>query len=163
MIKNDEKEKVMRDPSQSFERRGGLDQQTALFNRVAAIKRIEFLCGTNLASESSDFKKLVDAEMYAGFYKDYPTDHLIDEEFCQRCATIVRNLKDKKTEELALMEEGADERIKVLYNEYVTQPSIPVEIEEEELKPELPQELNKIAPPEKISLLKRILKWISKK
>lgn len=136
----------MRNPSEPFLREGGENQQSAIFNRISAIKRIEHLCGVDLSKESAEFKKLIDSEMYQRFYKDYPADHRIDEEFCQRCAQIVTELNGHKKEDLNLMEEGADERVKELYKESRLHPSIPTE-------------LNKVAEPENISLFKRILTW----
>lgn len=129
-----------------FVRTGGETQADAIFNRINAIKRIEFLCGVDLSKESPEFKKLIDAEMYMKFYKDYPADHKIDEEFCQRCAQIVRELTILKPEELETIKEGADERIRELYKE-------------SKLHPAIPTELNKVAEPEKISLFQRIFKW----
>lgn len=128
-----------------FERTEGQTQQDAIFNRINAIKRIQHLCGVDLANETLEFKKLVDIEMYTRWYKDYPSDHKIDEEFCQRCAIITKELKEQEQGKLKVSEEGADERVKELYAE-------------SKLHPFIPQELNKIAEPEKISLFKNILK-----
>lgn len=140
----------MREPSEPFERRGGDDQQTALFNRISALKRIEFLSGVDLAKESAEFKKLIDSELYTRWYKDYSQDHCIDEIWCNRVAEVVKELKGKPQEEVQVMEEGADDLVKSLYKEA-------------KLRGSIPTEQNKVAEAEKISLFRKILNWTLKK
>lgn len=136
-------------PELPFERKSGETQADAIFNRIAAIKRIEFLSGIDLVQESAEFKKLIDAELYNRWYKEYPADHKIDEEWCQRAAQVVKELNGHKKEDLSVMKDGANERVKELYKE-------------SQLKPSIPTELNKVAEPEKISLFKRIFNAFQK-
>ena len=71
------------------------------------------------------------------WYRDYPKDHVIDEEWCQRAAQVVTELNGNK--ELETLKQGSDERVKELFKE-------------DALKPSIPTELNKVAEPEKIGL-----------
>lgn len=112
-------------PDVPFVRREGQDQLTAIHNRVAALKRIQHLCGVDLTQKSAKYKMLVDAEMYSRFYQDYPTNHPIDEEFCQNAAIIVKEIESKDKKELEVIEEGAEDRVKQLFKESQVKPSIP--------------------------------------
>lgn len=136
----------MADASKPFLRKEGQDQQTAIFNRIAALERIKFLTGVNLVDKSADYKKLIDSELYTRWYKDYPQDHAIDEDWCGKVAIVVKELESKPVSELETIESGADARVKELYRE-------------SQLKPSIPTELNKVAEPDKISLFKRVLTW----
>jgi len=76
-----------------FTLRGGESQEIALYNRIAAINRIEYLVRKevpefNLRDKSKDFIRCLDLEMYIRFYNKEPKNKVIDEEFCQRSAEI---------------------------------------------------------------------------
>ncbi len=132
-------------PDIPFERIETNNQQDAIYNRINAIKRIEYLSGVNLANESSEFKKLVDIEMYTRFYKDQDQNHQIDEEFCQNCAIVVKELVSLDPEKLATIKLGADERVKELYYSVKKTPVID-------------EPLGAIL--DKPNIIKRILNWI---
>lgn len=136
----------MREASLPFERRGGQTQQDATYNRIAALQRIKFLTGVDLLNKSPEYKKLIDSELYVRWYKDLPSDSPIDEDWCQRVAVVVKELETKDKNELEVVEQGADERVKELYRE-------------SQLKPSIPSEQNKVSDPQPISLFKRILTW----
>lgn len=130
-------------PSFPFERASGNSQQVAMYNRIGALARIKHLTGVSLAKKSPEYKKLIDAELYTRWYKDYPQDHVIDEQWCQHVAIVVKELEGIDT---SILEQESDERVKQLFREA-------------QLKPSIPTELNKVSEPEKISLFKRIITW----
>lgn len=121
-------------PDLPFERRGGDTQVDAMHNRIAALERIKCLTGVDLANKSTQYKQLIDIELYSRWYKNYPPDHKIDEQWCQRVAEIVRELDKKDKEDLEVIEQGAGERVKELYQESLIKPAIPVEMNSESQK-----------------------------
>jgi len=87
-----------------FNLRGGDSTQVAIFNRIQAIERIKFICGVDLRKKSKYYLYALDLEMYTKWYKNYPKDHKIDENWCKRAAEIVKDMEqdsqqyDKATE-----------------------------------------------------------------
>lgn len=104
-------------PDLPFVFRQGDDELTALHNRIGALERIKFLTGVDLKERSTEYKQLIDCELYVKFYKDLPTNIPIDEEFCQRTADIVRILEKEKKEDLDKTLEAVPERVKQLHAE----------------------------------------------
>lgn len=104
-------------PDVPFVFREGQDQVTALHNRIAALKRIEFLCGVDLSRKSDDYKMLVDSIMFERWYKDYPSNHRINDEWCQRAAEVTRELEAKDKKDLTALESTSRETVKTLYDE----------------------------------------------
>lgn len=78
-----------------FVLRGGDDEQTAMYNRIAAIDRIKFLSGVDLREKSAFYLRALDLELYKRWYKDEPPDRKIDETFCQRAAEVVAAMEGK--------------------------------------------------------------------
>ena len=72
---------------------GGETEQAALHNRIAAIERIKFLSGVDLREKSTDYLKALDLEMWMRWYKNEPKNKKIDEDFCQRAATVVKAME----------------------------------------------------------------------
>lgn len=94
----------------------GTDELSSLYNRILAIERIKHLSGVDLRDKSSEYKSLLDCELYIKFYKDFPAK-TVDEEYCQRAAEIVKQFEKEKEEDLEKATEGATERVKQLYRE----------------------------------------------
>jgi len=87
--------------------RGGDDKNTALYNRIAAINRINYLIRQTLPEydireKSATFLKALDIEIYKKYYQDKPKEK-ISEEFCQRmaevCIEIEKNADGERTQE----------------------------------------------------------------
>ena len=78
--------------------RGGQTEQIAIFNRISAIERIKYLSGVDLRKRNKTYLMLFDLEMYQRWYKDYPKTHKIDEEWCQRAATVIKDLEKDREE-----------------------------------------------------------------
>ena len=76
-----------------FVRRGGETEDAALHNRIAAIKRIEFLSGVDLSKKSADYLRALDLEMWMRWYREEDPKKPIDEEFCQRSAEVIRAME----------------------------------------------------------------------
>ena len=73
--------------------RGGDTKEIIMFNRIAAINRINFLIRKelpefDLREKSTEFRRCLDMELFHKYYIDEPKDKKIDEEFCQRIAQI---------------------------------------------------------------------------
>jgi len=67
-----------------------------MFNRINAIKRIEFLVGgINLNEKNVFYLKALDLEMYQRWYKKLPARTEVDEDFCQRAAEVIRAMEGK--------------------------------------------------------------------
>lgn len=115
----------MSSPDLPFVRKGGDDQISALHNRVSALERIKFLTGVDLRDRSTEYKQLIDCELYVKYFKNEPLDQPISEEWCQRVAEIVRILEKKKQEDLDKILVGVPDRIKQLHTE--SKKSIPVQ------------------------------------
>ena len=84
----------------------GDSENVSLHNRMNAINRIEYLSGVDLRKKSSCFRHALDHEMWVRWYRSYPKDHKIDEEWVQRAASIVKTMvdddaKNKKASDLA--------------------------------------------------------------
>jgi hypothetical protein len=79
-------------PDLPFVIRGGDSKETALYNRIAAINRINFLVQQTVPhfearEKSSQYLKAHDLEMWKRFYegKEQP---VISEDFCQKAAQV---------------------------------------------------------------------------
>lgn len=106
----------MSSPELPFVARGGNDNLTALHNRIAALDRIKFLTGVDLKDRSTEYKQLIDCELYVKYYKNNPTEP-ISEEWCQRAAEIINILEKEKQEDLNKTLEGVPDRVEQLYKE----------------------------------------------
>lgn len=76
-----------------FAMRGGDSQETAMYNRIAAINRINYIIRQKLPefdirTKSAEYRKFLDLEMYRRYYASEAKDKKIDEEFCQRMAGL---------------------------------------------------------------------------
>jgi len=86
-----------------FVLRGGNDQQTALYNRIAAINRINYLVRKEIPEfdirvKSEVFMQCLDLELWVRFYKDEPGDKKIDETFCKRAAEVCIEMEKEQPE-----------------------------------------------------------------
>lgn len=104
-------------PDLQFVRREGNDEVTALYNRIAALERIKFLTGVDLKEKPTEYKQLIDCELYVKYYKDCPGGTLIDEDFCQRAAEVIRILEKEKKEDLDKALEAVPDRVEQLYTQ----------------------------------------------
>jgi len=71
--------------------RGGDSVEVAIYNRIAAINRINYLVqkhipNFDIRSKSVDYTKALDLELYKKYYVNESNNKKIDEEFCQRVA-----------------------------------------------------------------------------
>lgn len=103
-------------PELPYEARGGTDERSSLYNRILAIERIKYLSNVDLRDKSTEYKYLLDCELYIRFYKDIPPKP-VDEEYCQRAAEIVKQFEKEKKEDLDKSIDGATDRVKQLYHE----------------------------------------------
>lgn len=113
-------------PELPYIARGGTDEKTALYNRICAIERIKYLSGVDLRERSTEYKYLIDCELYLKFYKDIPPQP-VDEEYCQRASDIVKQFEKEKKEDLEKSMEGATDRVKQLYTASKSAILIPTE------------------------------------
>jgi len=72
--------------------------QAADDNRINAIARIAHLSGIDLHSKDEEFRNKLDLEMWERWYKDYPKDYEIDEEWCQRAGKVSMILEETEKE-----------------------------------------------------------------
>ena len=84
-----------------FVLRGGDTKEIAMFNRIAAINRINFLIRKelpefDLRDKSNEFRRCLDMELFHKYYIDGPKDKKIDEEFCQRTAQVCIEMENPK-------------------------------------------------------------------
>ena len=75
-----------------FNLRGGDDEQTAMFNRIAGINRVNYLVQKqiqdfDLREKSKEFILALDMELWKKYYQKEGRKK-IDEEFCQRAAKV---------------------------------------------------------------------------
>lgn len=106
----------MPSPDLPFTFRQGSDEVTTLHNRIGVIERIKFLTGVDLRERSTEYKQLIDCELYVKYYRENPSE-TISEEFCQRVAEVVRILEKEKQEDLNKTLEAVPDRVKQLYKE----------------------------------------------
>lgn len=106
----------MSSPDLPFVFRQGSDNLSAMHNRIGVIERIKFLTGVDLRERSTEYKQLIDCELYVKYYRDNPSE-TISEEFCQRVAEVVRVLEKEKQEDLNKTLEEVPARVKQLYSE----------------------------------------------
>ena len=88
----------MSSPDKEFVLRGGNGQQTAVYNRISAIERINFLSGIDIREKSANYLKVLEVAMWKDWLKDEAPDKKIDEEFCQKAAEIVKRLEGEPVE-----------------------------------------------------------------
>ena len=81
-------------PKDVFKLIEGDSQQVALRNRINAIDRINHLSGVNLREKSVYYRHALDLEMWERWYKKYPKDHKIDEEWIQRAVEVIKGMED---------------------------------------------------------------------
>lgn len=86
-------------PELPFNLRGGELKETALYNRVAAINRMNYLIQKTLPSfdiriQSEAWRRCWELEMYKRFYTNDPK-HVIDEQFCQNGAKVAIDMESK--------------------------------------------------------------------
>ena len=89
-------------PDIAFVMRGGSDQETALYNRVAVLNRINWLVQKSIPDfdirlKTETWRRCWELEMYKRFYTKYPK-HPIDEEFCQNGANVAIEMESKPVE-----------------------------------------------------------------
>lgn len=91
-------------PDKEFQLRGGSSHQVAIYNRIACLARVEHLTGVDLKHKSIWYRYALDLEMYTRWYRAEPKNKPIDEQFCQRMATVIKAMEkdagmyDKATE-----------------------------------------------------------------
>jgi hypothetical protein len=89
----------MNSPELPFVLRGGNTEQAAIENRINAIERIKFLSGVDMRTKSPDYLRAFDLEMYVKFYRDINQgDMRINEKWCQRAATIIKEMEEAPVE-----------------------------------------------------------------
>lgn len=104
---------------------GGGTEQAAILNRINAISRIQHLSGVDLRTKSKYFLFALDMEMYQRWYKDYPKNHVIDEEWIQRAAEVVKSMDkdtvnyDKATELAGVVRQAYTEHEALSLNEAI--------------------------------------------
>jgi hypothetical protein len=80
-------------PDKPFKLRGGKTQQSAIYNRIQAIDRINHLSGIDLRKKTKYYLYALDLEMYQRWYKDLPKNTRIDEEWIQRAVEVVKAME----------------------------------------------------------------------
>ena len=91
----------MNNPKDIFKLIEGDSQQVALRNRINAIDRINYLSGVNLREKSVYYRHALDLEMWERWYKKYPKDHKIDEEWIQRAVEVIAGMEDNDSKNKA--------------------------------------------------------------
>ena len=86
----------MYSPELPFEVRGGQTEQAAIHNRIAAIERINYLTNVDLRKKSPYYLQVLDVEMWRRWYSDEPPQKMIDEEFCQRAAIVIKDIEENR-------------------------------------------------------------------
>ena len=95
----------MNSPDRPFFIIGGETEQSALANRINAIRRIEYLAGIDLHSKPTWYFHFLDTQMYRRWYHRELPNKKLDEEFCQRAAIIVKEME----KDLSLLESRKEE------------------------------------------------------
>lgn len=100
-------------PDQPFQLRTGDSQDMAVYNRLCAINRINYLVskeipGFDLREKGGDYRINLDLKMYHDFYRQDPNKK-IDEEFCQRAAQICLDIEGYK----GLLEEPVSKSVEI--------------------------------------------------
>lgn len=84
-------------PDKPFRVIGGKSSHVAIYNRIACLARVKYLTGVELQRKPKAYLYALDLEMAKKWYGKGPKNKVIDEEFCQRMATIVKEMeKDAK-------------------------------------------------------------------
>ena len=89
-------------PDIAFIMRPGQDKETAMYNRIAAINRMNWLAQKtipdfDIRSKTDTWRRCWELEMYKRFYTKDPK-HQIDEEFCQNGAKVAVDMESKPVE-----------------------------------------------------------------
>ena len=89
-------------PDVPFVMRGGSDKETALYNRVAVLNRLNWLVQKTIPDfdirlKTEVWQRCWELEMYKRFYTNDPK-HPIDEEFCQNGAKVAVEMESKPVE-----------------------------------------------------------------
>lgn len=82
-------------PDKPFVLRGGTDPNVALYNRIAVIERIKYLTGIDMREKSVGYLRAFSVEMWIRFYHNESVHPVVDEDFCQRAATVIRQMDQK--------------------------------------------------------------------
>lgn len=83
-------------PDKPLIRRGGQTEDVEIHNRIAAIKRIEYLAGgVNLSQKTHGYLRALDMEMWYRWYKDRVpfVQPIADEDFCQKAADVIKAME----------------------------------------------------------------------
>ena len=86
-------------PDLEFRIRGGDSKEVAMYNRVAAINRMNYLIQRvfpdfDIRLKSETWRRCWELEMFKRFYPNDPK-HKIDEEFCQNGAKVAIEMEGK--------------------------------------------------------------------
>lgn len=135
----------MTSPDKEFKIRGGDSQHVAIYNRIACLARVKHLTGVDLQRKSIWYRYALDLEMYQRWYKAEPKNKPIDEEFCQRMATVVKDMEKDADVYDEAQELGG--RVASAYKMYK---KLPAQEKEEEVQP-------------KKTIINGIQKWFNKK
>lgn len=90
---------VSTSPELPFVMHGGDTKDVALYNRVAAINRMNYLIqktfpSFDIRTKSETWLRCWELEMYKRFYVNDPK-HVIDEQFCQNGALVAIQMEEK--------------------------------------------------------------------
>lgn len=91
-------------PELPFQMKGGDTKEVALYNRVAAINRMNWLVQQSLPdfdvrTKSETWRRCWELEMFKRFYTSDPK-HTIDEDFCQKGAKVAIEMESKPLKEV---------------------------------------------------------------
>lgn len=123
----------MTNPDKPFQLHGGNSEQSSLHNRISCIDRMEYILKTkhnkvfSYRNQTSEWLMLWDMEMYQRWYKSYPKDYKIDEEFCQRGAEVANAMIEDEVDIKSSMV-NVKERIAQSYKEYASTPLAPQKV-----------------------------------
>ena len=113
----------MNSPKEVFKLIEGHTEQISMHNRINAINRINFLVGENFDLRKKDklYRYLLDMEMYQRWYKNEPKDKVIDEEYCQRAAEVLRAMENDSIDIKESLE-GITERVGEAFKQHENLP-----------------------------------------
>lgn len=89
-------------PENPFVLKEGDSREVGLYNRIAAINRVNYLVKQKIPTfdiydKPDTYRFAIDTEMHKRHYKDKP-DAKIDEDFCQHMAEICLEFEEGKTD-----------------------------------------------------------------
>lgn len=92
-------------PENEFVMKPGDAQEVGLYNRIAAINRINYIVKKtlpefDLRAKDKEYLLKLDMEMWNNFYNSQPTEKTIDEEFCQRASKVCIDIETYVPEEI---------------------------------------------------------------